>query len=118
MANGNSEKLLPFELFGWLPALARTAHQWLFSDILDNVHLESDGDFSQVEKIQHTGALLIGTFDRFTYGDPSAFLRNINDHFPNAEQNELIFIENTGHTYQKKEQDVADKLLALVQSWN
>jgi pimeloyl-ACP methyl ester carboxylesterase len=118
MANGNSEKLLPFELFGWLPALARTAHQWLlFSDILDNVHLESDGDFSQVEKIQHTGALLIRTFDRFTYGDPSAFLRNINDHFPNAEQNELIFIENTGHTYQKKEQEVADKLLALVQSW-
>ena len=42
-----------------------------------NVHVEADKDFSQAEQITHTGALLIGTYDRFTYGDPAGFLRNI-----------------------------------------
>ena len=115
---GNLEKLLPFELFGWLPCLVRTGYQWLFSDILDNVHLEKDGDFSQIAKIKHTGALLIGTYDRFTYGEPRDFLENINNHFVNPQNNLLIFIEKTGHTYQQKEQEVADKLLALIQSWS
>ena len=76
--------------------------------------MERDGDFSQAEKITHTGALLIGTLDRFTYGDPSGFLRNINDHIPTAQQNKLIFIEGTGHTYQQKEQQLADILLETL----
>ncbi|OOF64157.1 alpha/beta fold hydrolase [Rodentibacter sp. Ppn85] len=115
--NGRGETLLPFELFGWLPAQANTAYQWLYSDLLNNVHVEADGDFTQVERIQHTGALLIGRYDRFTYGDPAGFLQNINAHFPNAAQNELIFIDQTGHTYQQKEQKLADILRDLLQKW-
>lgn len=114
---GQGQKLLPFELFGWLSCVADTAYQWLYSPLLNNVHVETDGDFSQVESISHSGALLIGTLDRFTYGDPSGFLLNINNHFPSADKNVLIFIENTGHTYQQKEQEVADKLLNLLKSW-
>ncbi len=114
---GQGQKLLPFELFGWLPATADTAYQWLYSPLLNNVHVETDGDFSQVEKISHSGALLIGTLDRFTYGDPSGFLRNINDHFTNSQANELIFISNTGHTYQQKEQELADKIRDLLTTW-
>ncbi|AIZ78452.1 alpha/beta fold hydrolase [Actinobacillus equuli] len=114
---GQGQKLLPFELFGWLPATADTAYQWLYSPLLNNVHVEKDGDFSQVEKISHSGALLIGTLDRFTYGDPSGFLRNINNHFTNSQANELIFIENTGHTYQQKEQELADKIRDLLTTW-
>ncbi|MDG4951869.1 DUF1749 domain-containing protein [Actinobacillus equuli] len=114
---GQGQKLLPFELFGWLPATADTAYQWLYSPLLNNVHVEKDGDFSQVEKISHSGALLIGTLDRFTYGDPSGFLRNINAHFTNSQANELIFIENTGHTYQQKEQELADKIRDLLTTW-
>lgn len=117
VANGWGQKMLPFELFGWLPCVADTAHQWLFSDTLNNMHVEADRDFSQVQAVSHSGALLIGTLDRFTYGDPCGFLHNINRHFPKSEQNELIFIEGTGHTYQQKEQQVADRLLALVQKW-
>lgn len=79
--------------------------------------METDGDFSQVENISHSGALLIGTLDRFTYGDPSGFLRNINAHFTNSQANELIFIENTGHTYQQKEQELADKIRDLLTTW-
>jgi len=85
--------------------------------MLNNVHVEGDADFTQVSRITHTGALLIGTYDRFTYGDPALFLKNINDHMPTAKQNKLIFIEKTGHTYQQKEQEVADKLLGLVEAW-
>ncbi|QIW16518.1 hypothetical protein A4G20_09300 [Pasteurellaceae bacterium RH1A] len=115
---GKGQTLLPFELFGWLPALADTAYQWLYSPLLNNVHVEDDGDYSQIEQIRHSGALLIGTLDRFTYGDPSGFLRTINSHFPSAVENELIFIEQTGHTYQKKEQELADRLLTLVKKWS
>ncbi|WGE48989.1 alpha/beta fold hydrolase [Actinobacillus equuli] len=114
---GQGQNLLPFELFGWLPATADTAYQWLYSPLLNNVHVETDGDFSQVENISHSGALLIGTLDRFTYGDPSGFLRNINNHFTNSQANELIFIENTGHTYQQKEQELADKIRDLLTTW-
>lgn len=99
---------------GWLACYADTSNQWLFTDMLNNVHVEKNGDFSQCEKITHTGALLIGTCDRFTYGDPAGFLKNINDHMPTAAQNRLIFIEKTGHTYQQKEQEVADAILQLV----
>lgn len=115
--NGLGQAMLPFELFGWLPAQADTAFQWLFTDTLNNMHQEADRDFSQVQAVQHSGALLIGTLDRFTYGDPSGFLENINRHFPKHAENELIFIERTGHTYQQKEQEVAEKLLNLVQKW-
>lgn len=117
VANGNGEKVLPFELFGWLSATANTAYQWLYSPILNNVHVEKDGDFSQASKIPHSGALLIGTLDRFTYGDPCGFLQNINDHLQSARENQLIFIEQTGHTYQQKEQEVADKICELIRNW-
>jgi hypothetical protein len=100
---------------GW--ALADTAWQWLYSDTLNNVHVEADRDFSQVEKIGHSGALIIGTYDRFTYGDPCGFLSNINDHMPTAADNQLIFIERTGHTYQQKERELSDAILKLVSGW-
>lgn len=59
----------------------------------------------------------MGTYDNFTRGDPAAFLRNLNAHMPTADRNQLVFIEETGHTYQRKEQETAQALLALVQGW-
>ncbi|WP_154922525.1 alpha/beta fold hydrolase [Klebsiella grimontii] len=115
--NGRGQELLPFDFIGWLPCVADTAWQWLYSDTLNNVHVEPDRDFSQVERITHSGALIIGTYDRFTYGDPCGFLRNINDHMPTAADNELIFIERTGHTYQQKERELANAILKLVSGW-
>ena len=115
--NGWGNKIIPFDLLGWIHCIADTAWQWLFTDTLNNVHVENNKDFSQAENVTHTGALLIGTYDNFTYGDPSGFLKTINSHFPKAEENKLIFIEKTGHTYQQKEQETADKLLELVLSW-
>ena len=75
------------------------------------------GDFSQAELITHTGALLVGTYDNFTDGDPSEFLRNLNNHIPTAAENSLIFIERTGHTYQGKNQEVADDIVHRLQEW-
>lgn len=112
---GKGEEILPFEFMGWIRCTANTAADWL-SGILDNVHV-GEGDFSQVEKIIHSGALLIGTLDNFTCGDPKNFLENINNHMQRREENILIFIENTGHTYQQKNQEVAEKILEVMQSW-
>lgn len=74
------EKMLTFPFMGWVECIANTAYDWQFSGILNNVHTAKNGDFSQAEKITHTGALLVGTYDNFTDGDPSDFLRNLNDH--------------------------------------
>lgn len=115
---GDGEKMLPFPFMGWVPCIADTAYDWQFSGLLNNVHTAKDGDFSQAEQIAHTGALLVGTYDNFTDGDPSAFLRNLNDHMPAAKENKLIFIEKTGHTYQGKDQEVADDILRQLQDWS
>ena len=114
---GDGDKMLPFPFMGWVECIANTAYDWQFSGLLNNVHTAKDGDFSQAEKITHTGALLVGTYDNFTDGDPSDFLRNLNAHMPNAAQNKLIFIEKTGHTYQMKNQEVADDILNQLQEW-
>ena len=94
-----------------------TSFDWQFSGLLNNVHTAKDGDFSQAEEITHTGALLVGTYDNFTDGGPSDFLRNLNNHMPTAKENKLIFIEKTGHTYQMKHQELADKILAQLLEW-
>lgn len=60
---------------------------------------------------------MIGTLDNFTCDNPVDFLKNINKNFQTAAENKLIFIEKTGHTYQQKNQEVADKILNLIQSW-
>lgn len=114
---GAGDKMLPFLLMGWVECIVATAYDWVHSCLLNNVHTSPDGDFSQAEQITHTGALLIGTYDRFTDGDPTGFLRNINSHIPTAAQNRLVFIERTGHTYQQKEQKAADKILELIKDW-
>ncbi|MBR0253382.1 MAG: DUF1749 domain-containing protein [Synergistaceae bacterium] len=115
--SGNENKILPFYFMGWVECIAKTAYQWLFTPTLNNVHVEADGDFSQTAKITHTGAMIIGTYDNFTYGDPAGFLSNINNHMPTAKENKLIFIQNTGHTYQKKEQEIAEDILKVVKEW-
>ena len=114
---GNGDKMLPFPFMGWVECIANTAYDWQFSGLLNNVHTAKDGDFSQAEKMAHAGALLVGTYDNFTDGDPSEFLRNLNDHMPTRAQNQLIFIEKTGHTYQMKHQEVADDVLHQLQEW-
>lgn len=117
VARGAGQKVLPFYFMGWVVCTADTAHDWLYSGLLNNVHVEKDGDFSQCARITHTGALVIGTYDNFTYGDPVGYLENINAHMPTAKENKFIILEKTGHTYQQKEQELADRLLALVRDW-
>ncbi len=114
---GRGAEMLPFPLMGWVECTVATAYDWLHSGILNNVHTRPDGDFSQLERITHTGALLIGTYDNFTDGDPAGFLRLINSHLPTAAENRLVFIERTGHTYQMKHQELADDILDLINEW-
>ena len=89
---GDGDQMLPFPFMGWVECIANTAWDWQFSGLLNNVHTAKDGD-------------------------PSEFLRNLNDHMPTATKNKLIFIEKTGHTYQMKNQEVADDILGQLQEW-
>ena len=114
---GKGNEQAPFLVMDWLNCTVATAYDWLCENILNNVHTATDADFSQVANLTHTGAMLIGTNDGFTDGNPTEFLQNINNHTPTATQNQLIFIEQTGHTYRQKEQEVADKILQQIQKW-
>lgn len=111
---GRGAERLPFELFGWIPCIADTAGDWLFSDVLDNVHPEPDGDFTQVSRIRVPGDLLIGSLDVFAGGEPVAFLRNIAGHFPDPGRNGIVVIPGTGHTYQGKARETARQIADLV----
>ena len=114
---GDGNEMLPVPFMGWVECIAYTAYDWQFSGLLNNVHTSPGGDFSQAEQITHNGALLVGTYDNFTDGDPVEFLKNLNRHIPTADQNDLIFIEKTGHTYQMKNQEVADLILSQIRKW-
>lgn len=117
MDDGMQNRMLPFPFMGFAPMIARTAAQWLCKNPLDNVHSDEDGDFSEVERIKQTCALVIGTYDRFSYGEPKAFIELINSHTMHPEANEVIFVEGTGHVYTKREQALADIILSLVKKW-
>jgi len=111
------DEIIPFLLFGWYQCVTKSAYNWVYNNILDNIHYEKDGDFSQINNITHSGAMIIGTYDRLACGNPSGFLENINNHTKNKEKNKLLFIEKTGHVYQNKEQEIAVLLLNLINEW-
>ncbi|MBE6476996.1 MAG: alpha/beta fold hydrolase [Propionibacteriaceae bacterium] len=117
VAEGRGGDMLPFALFGWAPMLASTAYQWTHDNPLDSVHLTEERDFSQVERVEQPGALFIGTFDAFALGTPTTLVETTNAHFPRADENRIIIIPRTGHTYQDKEQYTADALRDVVLSW-
>lgn len=114
---GRAGEMLPFPFMGWAPMVAGTAWQWLFKNPLDNVHSDPEGDFSEVARIRQSGALVIGTYDRFSYGEPRAFIELINAHTQAPEKNEVIFVEGTGHVYSQREQVLADIVLGLARKW-
>ena len=58
-----------------------------------------------------------GPRDNFTDGDPAEFLKNLNDHMPCANKNDLIFIEGTGHTDQMKHYETAEAILTQLKKW-
>lgn len=115
--NGRGNEMLPFPFMGWAPMLACTAWQWLWRNPLDNVHSDPTGDFSEVAKIMQTGALIIGTYDRFSYGEPKAFIELINSRTREPDRNRVIFVQGTGHVYSQREQMLADIILNLVKDW-
>ena len=110
-------EILPFLLFGWYQCNVKSAYDWVYNNKIDNIHYEKDADFSQIYNIIHSGGMIIGTFDRLACGDPKGFLENINNHTKNKDKNKLLFIEKTGHVYQKKDQEIADALLNLIIEW-
>ena len=114
---GRGDELLPFPFMGRAPMLAATAWQWLWKNPLDNAHSDADGDFSEIARIKQTGAFIIGTYDRFSFGEPRAFIELLNAHTRHPEKNEVIFVEGTGHIYSQREQALADILLRLARKW-
>ena len=113
----HNERELPFKLFRWLSCNVETGYAWMHDNTLNNVHFDTKEDFIQVEKIRNRGGLLIGTHDRFAGGEPTQYLKNINNHFEKASDNDLVFLKDAGHIYRGKENQLANKVLKLLQKW-
>ena len=116
--NGMGDRMLHFPFMGWGHLIAKTVWQWLWRNPLDNVHSDEDGDFSEVERIKQSGALIIGTYDRFSYGESKAFIELINSHMLRKDETEVTFVEGTRHVYTKRKQMLADIILSLVLKWS
>ena len=89
--------------------------------LLDGALFAADGGADTVliaiTGIHGLSAMPLRSAKNFTDGDPSGFLHTINSHMPTAAENRLLFIERTGHAYQQKHQEVADKILQLIRDW-
>ncbi len=48
--NGKENEIIPFELLGWIKCTAKTAYNWVFNNILNNVHVEKNGVFHKLMK--------------------------------------------------------------------
>ncbi|MDE6267671.1 MAG: hypothetical protein K2M04_01145 [Muribaculaceae bacterium] len=62
--------------------------------------------------------MIIGTYDRFSYGEPKAFIELINSRMKRKGENRVIFVEGTGHVYTQREQMLADIILDLARAWS
>lgn len=113
---GRGDEMLPFPIREVLNCTVATGHDWLSSK-LDNTHSDPSGDYSQAEKIQHSGALIIGEFDRFANGSPTVFLENLNSHMQSSMRNQTICLKKTGHSFLEKEQELADTIALLISEW-
>lgn len=114
---GCANEMLPFPIREVINCTVATGHDWLSSK-LDNTHSDPTGDYSQAEKIQHSGALVIGELDRFANGNPSAFLESLNYHMPTSKLNKIVCLEKTAHSFLKKEQELANTVTSLVLEWD
>lgn len=114
---GLGHKRLPFQLMGWVDCLVDTAYDWITDTNINTVPVITEEAKGLFKQIRHTGALLIGTYDTFTAGEPREFLIGINQYLPSREMNQFIIIEKTGHTYQQKEQEVAEKISDVIKAW-
>ena len=46
--------IIPFLLFGWFECITKTAYDWAFNNLLDNIHSDKNGDISQISNITHS----------------------------------------------------------------
>ena len=103
---------------GWAPMVACTAWKWLWRNPLDNVHSDPDGDFSEVEKIKQTGALIIGITIVSRTAILRLFIELINFHTQRPAENEVIFVQGTGQVYSERDQMLGDIILRLAKKWS
>lgn len=118
IALGKFDDAMPFKLFRWQRGINQTGWDWLTDDTLNNTHIKPRADFKQVHAIKQSGALLIGTHDGYSRGNPVQYLKNINNHMLTKDQNDLLFIADASHVYRGKEQEVAEKVLKTIkENW-
>lgn len=108
--DGKADEWMPFKLFRWQKGINQTGWYWLTDNTLNNTSF----NFKQLRAIRHSGALLIGTRDRFTRIGPVHYLKNINQQLMTAKENKLLFVKNASHIYRGKEQEVADIIANLI----
>ena len=103
---------MPFDNFNLFTARA-------FLDFLENPHSRNlpihsqQGDWKQLQQISQTGLFVMGEKDGFAFGDAKHHLETINNNSKHK-NNKIKVIENCGHTFSGKEEELAEAILTFA----
>lgn len=105
---------IPFDNYNFYTAEA-------FLDFINNQNAKNlpihskTGNWKQLKMIKQSGLFVMGENDSFAFGDTLNHLQTINTNSKNK-NNTVAVIENCGHTFRNKEQELACTILKFVQT--
>lgn len=108
------DELLPIAFDNWNLYTARA-----FLDFIENKHSKNlpihskNGNWKQLKTIQQTGLFVMGEKDSFAFGNTLDHLQTINANSKNK-NNVVAVIDNAGHTFRNREQELANTILNFV----
>jgi len=108
------DDLLPIAFDDYNLYTARALLDFLNNKNAKNLPIYSNnGDWKQLKKIKQVGLFVMGRNDGFAFGNALGHLQAINENSKHK-NNVIAVVENCGHTFKSKEQDIAQVILNFV----
>lgn len=108
------DELLPFAFDNYNLYTARA-----FLDFVNNLNAKNlpiyskNGNFNQLKQINQVGLFVMGQNDGYAFGNTLKHLQTINENSKNK-NNVIEVIENCGHTFKNKSQDLSMAILKFI----
>ncbi len=113
-AENKLDELLPIAFDNYNLFTARAFLDFINNKNAKNLPIYAKiGDWKQLKKVKQTGLFIMGKNDGFAFGNTLNHLQTINENSKNK-NNVIAVIENAGHTFRNKEQELARVILEFV----
>lgn len=115
---GRGQDILPFLFMGFSPMCADTLLQFYNAENLKNCPvISNDGETISLNKINITGAFIIGEKDSMANGDAKGFIEKINTFCKNPHSNIIIEIPDASHIFYGKHNEYAEEILNCIKQF-